>query len=544
MYFEINKIVKRLQGSEIVIYGAGVYAEKIYEVMEIYGIQSKVQYFVVSETGEGKCINGIPVISIGQLNEMNKKFTIFVAVSISYVAEIREILKDFKAKEIFYLTDYEKADEELLPWVCDRGADEFANYVLNGLISNQRIRSQRDLKKAELLFQTEIQGDMYDSKRKNMRIIFFVGIVTARTARIAAALKNAGYKIDVFKMREEEYIGESELKKQEIRIKHFAMPLDILYEVMQIHPFVCYLEPFGAEYQICAVMIAFRQYFGKIIWAPYDIRNGTVLEEDGRINELEKYCFENADGIIWRYFAQDFLEKRFGFSYKGISVFIPDCCESYSTQKHSENDCLKLCCMPTHTSDVLETDTGESTYTHEATLWEILDKVGNQEDCVFHVFFWNVSEREKALLEQFKRKYYNFDYFVHIEHKQLIENVLPKYDYGCSLNTAGKIPIYPESIMRKGIKYSENALRYGSSNKFYDFISAGLPVIATIPERLCHYLDQYGVIVDMDVEHLDIGFLKEHKTAYQVKVASAKPKLVIENYVPMLVGFLEQLRNI
>lgn len=545
MYFEINKIIERLQDSEIVIYGAGMYAQKIYSILEVYGIKNKVQYFVVTETGEKEeFINDVPVISIEQIKRIKKRFVVLVAVSAQYVAEVRVSLKDFESKDIIFLVDYERADEEFLPWIYEGEAEKFIHYILNRLISGQRIASRKDLVKAELLFQSGIQGDKYDYRRKNVRIVFFVGIVTARTTRIISGLKKAGYEIEVFKLREWEYIGEAELKEMGINIKCCSTLEDMLYEIMQIHPFVCYLEPFGEEYKICAVMTAFRQYFGKIILAPYDIRNGTIIEEDKQINELERYCFENADGIIWRYFAKDFLEKKLGFSYKAISIFIPDCCENYKIGKRSENDLLRLCCMPTHASDVLDVDTGEDRYTHEATLWEILDKVGNRKDCIFHVFFWNVNEREKVLLEQFKTQYCNFDYFIHIEHKKLIENILPEYDYGCSLNTAGEIPTYPEGIVKKGTKFSENALRYGSSNKFYDFISAGVPVIATIPSELCRYLDQYGVIVNMDVEHFDICYLKEHKTEYQKKVFEAKSRLLIENYVPTLVGFMEQLRNI
>lgn len=541
MYFEVHEIIKRLQKEEIVIYGTGMYAKRMYAILDIFQMQSRVKCFVVSEIGSLESIDNVPVIAIDQLKKHEKKYTVLVAVSRRYIEEIQTNLADFCPDDVLYMADYEREDDTFLPWLYAKNREELSNYITNGLISCQKITSKYELDRVskDLLFSS--QKDSYREKR-NKIIVLFVCLITARTMRIASVLKSAGYEIVVYKVGNFEYVGDKELQEKGIAIRRHSVPQEILYEILKLHPYACYLDPSKGEYQICGIITLFKEYFGKIVLAPYDIRNGSIIGDDEWVYTVEKYCFENADGIIWRYFSENFLKEKLGFAYKGNSIFIPDCCTNYEINEGNKCGKLKICCMPTHAHEFLETDVDQSEYTHEATLWEILDRIGGQDECIFHAFFWNVTNEERALLEEAKKGYPNFNYFTHIDHKELIEHILPAYDYGCSINTNGEVPCYPHGIkIGSGKKRSENVLRYGSSNKFYDFISAGLSVIATIPTELCRYLSEYGVIVDMDLEHFDIQYLKEHRERYGKNAMDAKSKLLIENYSSVLTGFFESL---
>lgn len=539
MYFEIHKIIEKIQGNEIVIYGAGAYAKKMYSILGIYGMQKKVRFFVVSEISSIEKIDEISVISVRHLNEIQEKLLIIVAVNRQYVGEIQDTLRKYGFFNILFMADYERTDEYFLPWIYEKDKKELFNYVINGLISNQKISTKCELEKISEKLQFCNRNLKYTNKRK---VLFFLCLVTARTARIISALKSVGYKVIVYLFGSLEYIGEKEIQEIGVEVKRYFTPQEILYEMLQMGPAIYYLDPSKREYQLCGIITAFKKYFGKVILAPYDIFSGSTLGLNEKIYKMEKYCFENADGIIWRYFSKDFLHNNLGFAYNGNSIFLPDCCENYSIEMHSKSDILKICCMPTHAHEALAMEPDMSKYTHEATLWEILSRIGNSMDCIFHVFFWNISDKEKELLEKLKEKYNNFNYFIHIDHRELIEHILPRYDYGCSINTCGWIPKYPEGItIGMGKKRSENALRYGSSNKFYDFISAGLSVIATIPSELCQYLSKYGVIIDMDLEHFDVQYLREHREQYQKNALYAKSKLQIRNYVSLLNEFISGL---
>lgn len=542
MCFDIDRLVSDLHDSEMVIYGAGKYAKIMYAILNVYEMAGKVKYFVVSEIDEPGTVEGIQIISVKQLKELGEIYTIVVAVSEWYLTEIKANLAGVRSNGLFFMADYERDDGCDASCLFGKNKGDFVDYILNGLISCQKITSSRELEnvKKELLCYSINRR----SEKENL-IVFVASMISARIMRIAVALKDAGYEIKFYKLINYEYVGEKELNDKGITVKQCSNPQEMFYEIVLLSPYACYLDPFREGYLICQLMVCFKLYFGKIILAPYDIENGGTVGEDNQIYTFEKYCFENADGIIWRYFAKDFLEEKMGFAYKGKSISFPDCCEDVRIAvKQKRKNILKICCMPNHASEALEKNVALSKYTHEVTMWEVLDKIGNRKDCVFHVFFWNVREKERELLEQLKKQFFNFDYFIHIDHKELLESILPNYDYGFSMNTEGEIPEYPEGIdIGMGLKRSENVLKNGSSNKFFDFISAGLPVIATIPTALCQYLDKYGVIIDMDLEHFDIEYLKDNKLMFHKNVSLAKPQLLISNHISSLVEFIEDFRK-
>ena len=68
-------------------------------------------------------------------------------------------------------------------------------------------------------------------------------------------------------------------------------------------------------------------------------------------------------------------------------------------------------------------------------------------------------------------------------------------------------------------------------------------MIATIPTALCQYLDKYGVIIDMDLEHFDIEYLKDNKLMFHKNVSLAKPQLLISNHISSLVEIIEDFRK-
>ena len=42
------------------------------------------------------------------------------------------------------------------------------------------------------------------------------------------------------------------------------------------------------------------------------------------------------------------------------------------------------------------------------------------------------------------------------------------------------------------------------SNRYLDYLDAGIPIIGTHPRKQCKYLEEYGVIVQMDLSNLNI----------------------------------------
>ncbi|MDE7131968.1 MAG: hypothetical protein K2O65_09255 [Lachnospiraceae bacterium] len=101
-------------------------------------------------------------------------------------------------------------------------------------------------------------------------------------------------------------------------------------------------------------------------------------------------------------------------------------------------------------------------------------------------------------------------------HKDLI-SAISDYDYGCYLCMDG-IKISDDEPLKNWkddekdvrLRYTGNTCITSVANRFFDYIGAHLPIIAQIHEMLCEYLRQYGVILDMSVQTLDVEYLRKH----------------------------------
>lgn len=91
-------------------------------------------------------------------------------------------------------------------------------------------------------------------------------------------------------------------------------------------------------------MIRHKKLFGKIVFAAYDLMNDGYVQVSEKDNLKERYCLENADGIVWRWFSKEYLEEKKGFVYKGKSIQLLDYCKGFNIDgKRRPDDKLKLC---------------------------------------------------------------------------------------------------------------------------------------------------------------------------------------------------------
>ncbi len=154
---------------------------------------------------------------------------------------------------------------------------------------------------------------------------------------------------------------------------------------------------------------------------------------------------------------------------------------------------------------------------------------------MFHVFAGVNAGMEDC--KQLENKYHNFKVFYGTPHEELLERI-SEYDYGCLLSTGGKLVAEMET---------HDGLYYGSSyinavtNKYFDYIDAGIPVIAKYQAKLCEFLEQYGILVRMDITDIDIDYLLKNREVYREKVKEAKKDLLIDNQIGRLIDFLEEL---
>ena len=506
MYFEVIELVRSLDRYQnIFMYGTGNYAMNILHIMNQFHISEKVSGFVVSKRKDTKEIDGIPVYELDQIKEVDDDTVLFVAVSEHYSCEIRESLRQrgFEEKCLF-LIDYMKK-ENLETWEEGRNFQELYQYIYQWCISNQIQGVQSTI--------PFLPEKKVPQKADNKFIVFIVGMITARTSRIVIALKKNGYRVKILKW----HVGNN---------------------------YVVYcIDPPWEQNVISRIMLLYKEYFGKIVLAPYDVLNFTHMRGKEENFTLEKFALENADGVVWRYFSREALREKLGFNYHGDSIDFLDYCAEYEIPAKSYCDeSLKLCCLPTHTKPFLQDVKEDFGLAREATVWEIMEKIGERSDCEFHVFLWEVPDGEDlAALEKVKQQYSNFYYYVRIDHEKLIRWI-SEYDYGCILSIEGGIPQWPDTL-NVGLEpyYTEGAYKYAAQNKFYDFLNAHLPVIATYPQKLCEVLSAYDVIIGVSLEDLDLDFLRKNRKRYYENAVQAHEKLLIDKHIYKLIDFFNKV---
>lgn len=520
--------------NRIFIYGAGDYGRCTYDLISNAGFSEKISAFVETNCETEKKIYEIRVISLSEL-ESKTGDAIIVAVSEQYESSILEKLTGVSA-DVLRLTDFVVVTEDLysiLDLYRSYSEEMFAGRLFDWCIQNRIL--QYDSK--EKLFHSFINKHATIIKE----ICVVVGSINARMARIIRAFRRKGILASIIEYRPfgfPEYTGNSELRKAGFNICRCYSVEEVLFEALCKSKGLCFVEPAYTDSAIAEILIRFRKFYGKIIFTTYDPYIGTYYPVDNYRFESEKYCMENADGIVWRYYSKDYLSEKFGINYSGPSIHFSDCTEISHTlsSENTNDDILKLCCIPTHAVDILETESING-FTREAHIDEIMKAIGNNIKVRLDVFLWDASDDEIAQLDGLTETFENFNYFIHVQHDELMER-LGSYDYGISLMTRGEIPVWPET--NDGI-HTEAAFRYSMSNKFFEFLSAGLPIVSTFGEMQCDELEKEGGLIRMDLDSLDVLYLTNEKNSFKKKALAARGKYSIDKEIVRLIDFFKKV---
>ena len=170
---------------------------------------------------------------------------------------------------------------------------------------------------------------------------------------------------------------------------------------------------------------------------------------------------------------------------------------------------------------------------------DVLKKIGNRKDCVYRLYVSKISDDGEKIFKSLKEEYVNFEYYIGYSPEQLIESA-SECDYGCELYMSGRIPsdeeCFEKNYMRLGGVYE-----VGATNRHFDFLNAGIPIISVGCKRQDDYLKKYGVLIEMDLNQLDIDYLKENRHMYRENVKKAHSELAISGQIDRLIDFFNDL---
>lgn len=532
---------------KILIWGTGVYGKSIYCSLCDEGFKEKIQCFIVSSKSDTLEVDGKSVVSIEQLDVFDEESVILLAVlNPQYIREIRERMQGIEHPQVIELRDYceisyNKSLSEEISALQNESFGIMLEWMTECYLSNHKgDKSNFTLTRNYLC---NLASNRTCSSEKY--ILFIVGSVYIRIAKIAGALMRRGYTVKILKLNTDhsQSVGEQMIIEKEISIDYCQSIAELLYKALEEKPYIYYIDPPLRYAALAMFMIHNKDKFGKIIFGEYDVNKVMMLSVlPEREVVLEQYALENADGVVWRYTARDYLKEKFGYHYKGKSIQFYDYCEDClpSNKWEAHDSILKLCVLPTLLKAFMAKRGTGSEYTHEANLYEMIELIKDRNDCQLDIYSWSASEELTKTCREIEKCHTNIRFYFHVNHSELIER-MKQYDYGVITTKEGKVLQFYEQESPTCNFVTEADYFFAGNNKHFDFLAAGLPIIARSPKEQIEYLSQYGVVVNMGVENFDIEYLKDNKEKYHRQVAAALPSLLIDNHIIKLIDFIEEV---
>ncbi len=502
-----------------VLYGAGYMTKEIIPVLK--EIERKPLYIIVTDVKNNpEKIDEIPVYGLEQkMDEIQEKnILVVLAVTEKYEDEMKSLLQEKNIHNITMLLQYLRRLPDYLDKQIDWHLERIKDWYFD--VNN------KELDESVLLLNQEMNRN---------RVLFVVEGLMPRVIKIARALKKEGREVVLllngemmtnpvfFKFRDS-------LRGEGFRTYNYNRIEELLFLLLEnksiaVHVFS---NIWAGQYRDY-ILVQLQQYIGKIVFENYDIENGFSIEFTPEFLQRERYCLENAVGVCYREFSLEHLIDTLKFDIKGKTIRFFDYCSDdvITCGTDSSDKELSLC----YVGDIYtEEDYPGSCY---ACFMEVARKC-EKNRCHLHVYppAWD-EKRYKKFIDKDKISTY-FHFHKPVAYDRLKEE-LSQYDYG----------IFPsiDDIYRKEVwvNYTKYKCIYAATNKFFDYLDAGLPIVARLPLKLAEFLEQKDVLINWQVEEYDFDYLMREKESMKKKVIEKREELKIGNHINELWEFYESL---
>lgn len=369
-------------------------------------------------------------------------------------------------------------------------------------------------------------------------LIFVVDRPTARDAKIAYGLKQNGWKVillhkDLPTYDPSEYFTEI----RQYRNPAEALQLAESYQPAIFHVFSMWLQNTATAF--------IQNKPGIIIYDDYDVLAGMVRTEflnkeyPGQL-EMERYCLENADGICCRSPQTQYVKHSMGYQIKGRRMLLLDGCwgrQPLPTPSSNINDDFHIAyCGNMNLCD-------DPYAPGKCELLEIAN-ILVAEKIHFHIYPSKNAMRNMPPEKGFSgyldlaEKSNFFHFHSSVQPEQLIAE-FSRYD-------AGWFDSSPYNYRYINEFYERHYTIYASTNKIFDYIDAGLPVIINATKFVERLLQKSGILVKITpdfmhhprqfLEHLDWDILKSNARA-------AREQYSITKQTKRLIEFYQRISN-
>ncbi len=509
----------------IVIYGCGTFAQEVYRALLKCG--KKPDFCVVSQKSNADCLfqNVIPVYEFSECVDYITENNILVIIGVSalYENEIEETLQKNQVKHYILITNFERFN-----MYKNMSAQECLGEIAEWYMENH---TGKPIEDRQIIL--KYLKDVIEQKKDENKIVFAMGALTPRVLKAAQALLEKGYQIKLIvnQMAVMQDFCERSLQEMHLTYERCTSLEEFFYRIMVENAKVIHLFTNLGNSPIDRILIKNKELFSPIVYDEYDIYN---LCYDGIPQELlenERFCLEHADGICNRGYEIEYLIEN-NFKIDSFTIQFHDYCSNGKvTVEQEETDELSICYV------------GGIFSKEESIEWSDnfceCTRLCAAHNCHFHVypFIWDEKHLEDYIELDKVNNYFHLHQPISFE---LLKCELSKYDYG----------IFPikRAYLDKGLSFRQGKsftahrkeeLMYATGNKYFDYLDAGLPIIAACPQKLMSFLEMKGVVLKWTLEEYDFDAMRNRKEELKRRVVEEHYGLQMRQHIHELIHFYD-----
>lgn len=504
-----------------VLYGAGYISQLLKEKLAEENI--KPLYCVVTgKDGNPEKSGETNVYSFQEKKSelCSKRILIVIAVSYPYEREIRNLLNQEGIVNYISVSEY----------CCD-----FAMFKELYIEKDLKWYLSRIKKWQYEHYETVLDDScLLESREENpAEIVLVVNHPSPRALKIIKALMERGEKITVLvdkkTVKEPVYsLWCEDLEKLGI-CYYYNWIEELFFLLLKKRKAVIHVFSTWGNICITYILLKLQNENHKVIVDEYDIVNGYYTEVDENTLRLEKYCLEHASGICYRDFSLEYLTDYLDFNVRGKTIRFFDYCfgkDSHGALEENKGE-LSLCYAG---GVVTEEDYVDCPFAFSMEFIETCEK----NRCHLHIYptCWDEVRYGKLIKKAEGSNYFHFHKPVMYEG---LFQELSQYDYGIILT---RDDIWEKEVSGYNTKYK---YIYAATNKLFDYLDAGLPIISAEPKKMAEYLEDMGVLINWTNGQFDFNHLMAVRKSMRQKTAKIREELWVGNHIGKLVDFYESL---
>ena len=520
---EINKLRLNRTLSKykrMIIYGSGKFAKETYSIL--CECNRKPEFCLVTKKEGYDWFGNIPIYEIKeQVGKVESEDLIIISVSQLYELEIEQILKSYDIYNYISILQYDRNSRNYLRTYRDMSAqeciEEMAAWHIGGEagVLNDDIRREVQRVKKNIF-----------NKKNEKKIVFVAGAVTPRSLKIANALIVKGYNIKVFISPEGQIMEFCKKALMDMGIIYINCESieELMYRIVMESAKVVHLFTHRDHSEIDRILIKMKEIFPPVVYDEYDIVNECYNDISKDILDNERYCLEHATAICNRGFEIDFLIERCNYKIDARILQFHDYCSDKQCYRLINDDSLSICYVGAMLAGISK-KFGD---------WfiELAEKC-KKNKCHFHIYpnKWDETEYRKYI------DYSNENTFFHFHKPVSFESLhieISKYDYGV-------FPISEEGMQEGWAFYKKEKMVYCTTNKYFDYLDAGLPIIAASSIKMVDFLKRRNVLIEWTISQYDFDELRKRKNELKQNVLKERTKLCMKNHIDELIDFYNML---